>query len=262
MDFLKVIAAEIARNQSAMEEYGKLLVELPEGRLAMVKSKGRIYYLRINGKEKHYLGGENNNEVQQLKKRRLAETGIELAKRNIALLEAIRDGYERVDREHIMSILPKTYRICPSNRVPEAEKVWVDLWEQADYAKKENCEYDMPEHITVKGEKVRSKSEVNIANMLHEKGIPYRYEEELQLRNGKIVSPDFTIFVKNEGRTKLLEHCGAFYKNSYVEQYAWKVRNYIASGIIPNRDVFFTYEDMDGNIDTRAIDLMMEIHFK
>ena len=49
----------------------------------------------------------------------------------------------------------------------------------------------------MKGEKVRSKSEVNIANMLHEKGIPYRYEEELQLRNGKIVSPDFTIFVKN-----------------------------------------------------------------
>ena len=178
MDFLKVIAAEIARNQSAMEEYGKLLVELPEGRLAMVKSKGRTYYLRITGKEKHYLGGEKNNEVQQLKRKRFAETGIELAKRNIALLEAIRDGYERVDREYIMSILPKTYRICPSNRVPEAEKVWMDLWEQADYAKKENCAYDMPEHITVKGEKVRSKSEVNIANMLHEKGIPYRYEEE------------------------------------------------------------------------------------
>ena len=161
-----------------------------------------------------------------------------------------------------MSVIPKTYRLKASQDCPEAGLIRADIWEREEYLKKGNCEYDMPEHYTVKGEKVRSKSEVTIANMLYEKGIPYRYEEQLQLRSGKLASPDFTVYVKSEGRTKLLEHCGAFYKNSYVEQYAWKVRNYIASGIIPNRDVFFTYEDMNGNIDTRVIDLMMEIHFK
>lgn len=262
MDFLKVIATEIARNQSALDEYEKMLKGLPEGKLGTVKSRGRTYYVGIKGKKRLYLGSEDNDEVRKLKTRRFAEAGIERAGRNVALLEAIRDGYERVDREYILSILPKTYQLSREGKHLESQKIWTDLWEQADYVKKENGEYDMPEHITVKGEKVRSKSEVNIANMLCEKGIPYRYEEAFRLKNGKIASPDFTIFVKSEGRTKLLEHCGAFYSNRYVEQYAWKVRNYIASGIIPNRDVFFTYEDLDGNIDTRAIDLMLEVHFK
>lgn len=262
MDFLKVIAAEIERNRSALEEYGKILSGLPQGRLGTVKSNGKTYYTRNSGSERRYLGDEKNDDVRKLKMRRFAETGIEIAEKNIVMLEAVREGYMQVDREHVMSILPKTYQVNRMSKQPEAEMIWPDLWERAEYLKKENFEYEMPEHITVKGEKVRSKSEVNIANMLYEKGIPYRYEERLQLRNGKLISPDFTIYVKSEGRTKILEHCGAFYKTSYVEQYAWKVRNYIASGIIPNRDVFFSYEDMDGNIDTRAIDLIMEIYFR
>ena len=142
--------------------------------------------------------------------KRLAETGFDISEKNIAILGALIDGYEPTDREYVMSVIPKTYRLKASQDCPEAGLIRADIWEREEYLKKGNCEYDMPEHYTVKGEKVRSKSEVTIANMLYEKGIPYRYEEQLQLRSGKLASPDFTVYVKSEGRTKLLEHCGTF----------------------------------------------------
>ena len=46
---------------------------------------------------------------------------------------------------------------------------------------------------TKKDEMVRSKSEVMLADMYCEMGIPYRYEAELVLKNGKKRYPDFTL---------------------------------------------------------------------
>ena len=46
---------------------------------------------------------------------------------------------------------------------------------------------------TKKDENVRSKSEVMIADMYYELGIPYRYEAQLLLKNGKKKYPDFTL---------------------------------------------------------------------
>ena len=43
-------------------------------------------------------------------------------------------------------------------------------------------------YITKKGDYVRSKSEVLLADMYYELGIPYRYEAQLCLKNGKKIS--------------------------------------------------------------------------
>ncbi|MDR2864606.1 MAG: ATP-dependent RecD-like DNA helicase, partial [Spirochaetaceae bacterium] len=51
-------------------------------------------------------------------------------------------------------------------------------------------------HLTTAGEKVRSKSEVIIANELNHAGINYVYEQELTLPDGSKWLPDFTITTK------------------------------------------------------------------
>ena len=48
---------------------------------------------------------------------------------------------------------------------------------------------------------------------------------------------------------------------SYQRRYARKVARYIMGGLMPGRDVFFTYDDKDGNLDTRLIDEIIELHF-
>ena len=115
-------------------------------------------------------------------------------------------------------------------------------------------------HQTLKGELVRTKSEALVANLLYNKGIPYHYEENLELPEG-VIAPDFKVAVRSENRFKLLEHCGLLGSDRYVRKFNWKLQTYIRNGYIPWRDVFFTFDDLNGSIDTRAISQMMDNYF-
>jgi len=65
-----------------------------------------------------------------------------------------------------------------------------------------------PELYTAKGERVRSKSEIIIADSLMRAGVPYRYEFPIILNGYGKIYPDFTVL--NVGLRKELywEHLG------------------------------------------------------
>src|SRR5699024_4574121 len=76
-------------------------------------------------------------------------------------------------------------------------------------------------YSTVKGDKVRSKSEVIIANLLADNGIDYDYEKKLEYADGGWIEPDFTI--KNEDGTELYwEHLGMLGVESYDNRWLRK----------------------------------------
>ena len=70
---------------------------------------------------------------------------------------------------------------------------------------------------------LRSKSEVIIANQLHEHEIPFLYEHPLFAPDGTLRLPDFT--VTSRGRTFYWEHLGlldqAQYANDWKRKKAW-----------------------------------------
>jgi len=61
-------------------------------------------------------------------------------------------------------------------------------------------------HRTARGELVRSKSEVIIANLLHALDIAYAYEQPFVGREGTVRYPDFTIEDAETGQRVFLEH--------------------------------------------------------
>jgi len=65
---------------------------------------------------------------------------------------------------------------------------------------------------------VRSKSEVIIANMLFERGIPFKYEQPLFAPDGTFYLPDFTITWR--GTDYYWEHIGLVHREEYREH--WK----------------------------------------
>lgn len=75
-------------------------------------------------------------------------------------------------------------------------------------------------YSTVKGDRVRSKSEVIIANLLAQKGIPYEYEKPLKYEHGSI-EPDFTIKLSN-GKEVYWEHLGMLGVESYDNRWLQK----------------------------------------
>lgn len=89
-------------------------------------------------------------------------------------------------------------------------------------------------HATRRGDLVRSKSEIVIADILHELEsagrIRYSYEKPLQL-GGKERWPDFTIEAGAE--TWYWEHCGMLGDPAYARRWQQKLAAYAAEGILP-----------------------------
>ncbi len=75
-------------------------------------------------------------------------------------------------------------------------------------------------------------------------------------------APDFAVYRESDGKVLFLEHFGMMYNRKYRDDFAWKVHLYIKAGYMPYRDVFFTFEDLEGNIDTQFIDYLMETYFR
>jgi ATP-dependent DNA helicase RecQ len=76
------------------------------------------------------------------------------------------------------------------------------------------------QYQTLSGDMVRSKSEVIIANILYESGIPFEYEAPLQAADGSKRWPDFTI--KWQGQEFYWEHWGMLDDEDYARNAARK----------------------------------------
>ncbi len=68
-------------------------------------------------------------------------------------------------------------------------------------------------HEALSGDMVRSKSELVIANLLHERDVPFAYEALLRAGDGTMYLPDFTITW--QGETWFWEHWGMMSSDAY-----------------------------------------------
>lgn len=107
-------------------------------------------------------------------------------------------------------------------------------------------------HKTAKGELVRSKSEVIIADRLQANQIEYEYEKILEI-NGIIKLPDFTITDEASGEKYYWEHCGRTNDKSYMKKWEAKKEFYRQNGIIEGENLIVTYDDENGGISSQRI---------
>jgi hypothetical protein len=108
-------------------------------------------------------------------------------------------------------------------------------------------------HITSKGEKVRSKSEVIIANELYHAGINYTYEKKLLLKDGTKWLPDFTLQLSG-GEEIYWEHLGMSGNPGYSKRWENKKEVYAENGIAKNNGrLIITQDDVLGGFNTIKI---------
>ena len=115
-------------------------------------------------------------------------------------------------------------------------------------------------HRTERGELVRSKSELVIADKLHARGIDYAYEQPLVLHNGRTRYPDFTIADHARGVTFYWEHLGMLDDPGYRARWEGKRAEYLECGISPHEDgegsegtLIETRDERGGRLDAAAI---------
>jgi AAA domain-containing protein/UvrD-like helicase family protein len=115
-------------------------------------------------------------------------------------------------------------------------------------------------HRTERGDLVRSKSELVIADKLFARGIDYGYEQQLALPNGRVRYPDFTITDHARGVTFYWEHLGLLDDPGYRLRWETKRAEFIAARIKPWQEgggeagtLIETRDEPGGALDAEAI---------
>ena len=120
---------------------------------------------------------------------------------------------------------------------------------------------DTPEFYTAKGVRVRSKSEVIIADALIRHSIPYRYEFPLQLRRASsdiaTLYPDFLCLNVRTRQEFYWEHFGLMDTPEYSNNAVSKLRLYTENGILTGRNLILTMETQSEPLSTRIVDQMI-----
>jgi hypothetical protein len=115
---------------------------------------------------------------------------------------------------------------------------------------------------TRRGELVRSKSEMILADLFFELSIPYRYEQPLRLKDGTTRYPDFTLLKVSAREEIYLEHFGMMDNPEYVKHNLEKLDQYRANGIYLGKNLLLTYETEDSPLDISGIRRMIKAIFQ
>lgn len=121
---------------------------------------------------------------------------------------------------------------------------------------------DAPFLSTANGERVRSKSEIIIADTLYRYNIPYRYEFPLTLHRSEdhttvTLHPDFLCLNTRTRQEIFWEHFGRMDEPEYAKNAAGKLRLYTENEILPGRNLIITMETKTEPPSTRALEKLI-----
>ena len=114
-----------------------------------------------------------------------------------------------------------------------------------------------PGFYTRSGLRVRSKSEVLIADMLDELSVPFFYEKPLRFKK-RTVHPDFTLLKIRERKEVYWEHFGMMDDREYKDAAVCKMREYEENGYYQFDSVIWTFESLKCPMNTREIRNMVK----
>lgn len=255
-DAMKATLQQMKRLQISFQ---KELETLPSGSLYIQNSDSRRYYyysFQKNGIwHRRMLKQKDAADAAlslQLKRRRFITSSLSVLGKNIAALNHALKNFTPYDPEKISSSLAPAYQ-----DIREDQSFWLPKepdprqWAKASYRKS----HGHPEHLiheTICGLMVRSKSEAMITDTLTQFGIPFRYEELLEIGE-ELFSPDFKILRLRDRKFFYWEHFGKMDDPEYAAKAAQKLISYKAAGIHTNHNLILTYEDTAHPLSSREI---------
>lgn len=238
---------------SIINEKRKSLSKAPAGRLKMARQGGHFHCYHVTTSENlsgRYIPVAEKRLVQRLAQKEYDEKALREMKRQLSLMESFIAKYKP-------ETLAALYEKLSPNRKPLVEPVqfsdedYATRWLSEVYEGK-GFESNAPELSTAKGERVRSKSEVIIADTLARHGVPYKYERPLLLSCGASaakrisVYPDFTCLNLRTRKEFLWEHLGRMDDAEYAKKTVAKLRAYSKNGFVLGRNLIVTME-CEGN---------------
>lgn len=244
--------------EQAISVTEKDLGSFPRGHLRVSTSRNRNRYYHITesgdpvGK---YLTKDHSGLAKTLAQKDYNEHFLKIARQELLQLEKVCSRLSERNADLAYLKLPDARKALVTPYI-EPDELFVKKW----LAQLFKANPYLPEckiYDTRRGDKVRSKSEAIIADMLLDLGIPYHYEKPIRLKGGAKRYPDFTLLKVSTRQELYLEHFGLLDDEDYRNSSLIKMTEYRQNGIYPGKNLLFTYETQGFPLDINGFKKML-----
>lgn len=206
---------------------------------ALVKRGDKLYCSTRENQKQYSMVIHDPQIIEELKTNRYRKEMLPILEKKILLYRNFLDQDELFDPQEIEDRLLPQYKGAFAMGLFLEEDVDVEAWPEASFPSNP-MEITTP-CITSKGLATRSKSESIIATRLEELGLPFRYEQLVQLGN-EIFFPDFIILLPDVRRLVYYEHFGMMDDPEYAKRALHKIEVYARHGIYLGVNFFASFE--------------------
>ena len=244
--------------QRMVQEKERRLSKAPEGSLRVVPIRGKqrhYHMLSSNSKTGTYLSKKDLPLAKALAQKSYDRKVLRFAEQELKAWELLAKHFPDMTVEEVYATLsPARQRlVTPIHPTDEQyRKQWESVPYESGYFKP-----DTPQYLTDRGERVRSKSEQLIANMLYRLDIPYRYEYPTKvIVNGETRTwrPDFLLLDVKNRKEFYLEHFGLLGDADYTRIFIGKMLVYEENGMREGVNMIYSYESDAMPLDIKHLE--------
>ena len=232
------------------------LKDVPSGSLHICKRGDQIQYYQYDKEKtekagKVYIPESRKEIIYRLAQKDYDKKVLHEAEKESRLIQNVLAYYGRKNADTVFERLSENrQKIVEPIEIDQKE--FVREWSAVSYQGR-GFATNAAELITDRGEQVRSKSELIIANLLNQEKIPYRYEYPISLQGMGVVYPDFTVLNVRTREEILWEHQGMMDDPDYAGKAVRKVHAYIMNGYLPGKNLILTPETRSMPLSVRVV---------
>ncbi len=244
----------------AICEKEKMLKKVPTGHLRIVQKGRCTRYFHVTDKSSEwgdYLPDSEKALIDALAQKDYDVSALAELRRELEVVDRFCKSYhpERVNELYTKLHERRRPHVKPL-LLPDDE--YAEQWRAVPYAGKPFAT-DAKLLLTARGERVRSKSEVIIADTLLRLNIPYRYEYPRVLQvGGRRVKfyPDFTCLRQSDRSEVIWEHLGMMDDVDYADKTFKKMEVYESNGLFVGAGLITTHETQSRPLNSATVEAL------
>lgn len=245
------------RFKKLISKANRYLSTAPEGEIVISTSHNNLQFFSKNCEGKRtYIAKHNKKLIEQLINKKYCLLIVKKLTKELEKLDKFLASYNPGILETINNSFPEEVKPL-IHLIEQSNEQFAEKWADEEYDTKGIRDGERF-YRTENGEKVRSKSELTIANKLFIKGIKYRYEQAHYMKGFGKVYPDFTVLNPQTREEIIWEHFGLMDNPEYVRTCLKKLQTYADNGIFPGHGLIVTYESAEVPLVTNTLDTLIK----
>ena len=257
----------------------------PQGHLRISQKGNSIEYYHITTPKDSrgkYIPLSKENLARQLAQKDYEEKALKLIEEEIKATQRYlkqvchnkvdkkKSTVENSNRKTITKLTELYSKMTPARQAlitpfTLTDAQYAEVWQSVTWTGHPFSE-ETPVYTTARGERVRSKSEVLIADALTRHSIPYRYEYPLNLHSAEKAGsktsltfyPDFLCLNKRTRNELYWEHFGLMDSPEYANNATKKLRIYTENKIFPGSNLILTMETQTEPLTSHQLEQIIE----